>query len=126
MLNARISQIGQTAVNRPFFEVHYNGRRYAAFVNRTNQVEFVRPKTLCEMGISSMYANQFQTELNPEIIAAMKITGTVTAFDKRFPHVTLGTGLGFVDNFLPYKGWKLLYSEDYLLVPVTGPVMITQ
>ena len=126
MLNAKISQIGQTAVNRPFFEVLFNGRKYAAFVNRANKVEFVRPKTLCDMGITSLYANQFEPELNQEITSAMKIVGSETAFDKRFPNVSLGTGLAFVDGFLPYKGWPFLYSIDYLLFPVKEPIMITQ
>ena len=116
--NVRIAQIGQVAVNRPFYEVRMNGRKYAAFVNRANRVEFVRPKTLCEVGITSEYADTFEETLNAEIVQALNITGSTTDFNRRFPRVTLGTGLAFVDDFLPYKGWAALVPDAFLNLSV--------
>ncbi|MVM34867.1 hypothetical protein GO755_32865 [Spirosoma sp. HMF4905] len=106
MQNVRIAQIGQVAVNRPFYEVFINGKRFAAVVNKSGKVEFVPPRFLKEIGIGSVYADTFRDSLDSEVITAMNISGTTTVLDSRFAVVNYGTGLAFVADFLPYKGWS--------------------
>lgn len=113
MQNVRIAQIGQVAVNRPFYEVLINGKRFAAIVNKLNKVEFVLPRVLKELGVSSVYTDTLRDSLDSEVISAMVISGTTTVFDDRFPVVNYGTGLAFVADFLPYKGWSALNPTAY-------------
>lgn len=112
----RITQIGQVAVNRPFYEILINGKRFAAVVNIYGRVEFVLPRFLKEIGISSVYADTFRQSLDAEVIQAMNISGNTTALDSRFAVVNYGTGLAFVADFLPYKGWSGLNPTAYITI----------
>lgn len=108
MANVRIAQIGQVRANRPIYEIALNGRKYAAIVNYANQVEFAGPAVIRSLGISSVYADTLERSLTTEVVSALGFSGSQTYYDGRFPYVSLGTGLAFVTDFLPYLGWKSL------------------
>jgi len=112
-LNVRVTQIGQTAVNKPFFEVLYNGRRYVARTNDDGKIEFVSPVFLKSLGVNSLVHQQFY-QPDSDVLKLFKTSSGITELDTRFAYVTLGSGLGFITEFSPLKGFSSLAISNAL------------
>ena len=117
MANVRIAQLGQTAVNRPFYEVLTNGKRYAFATGENGRVYFKGRAWLQSLGVNSLVAGQFQDGLDTDISTPLKLD-YVGSTDRAqfFQSVTLGSGLAFVSDFTPLKGWVNMFpaiKQDY-------------
>ncbi|QHV97563.1 hypothetical protein [Spirosoma endbachense] len=109
MASVRIAQIGQTAVNQPFFEVVVNGKKYAFGVNQVGRVVFRSPAYLKQLGIYSAVAMGFEASPENVKIPLRLASDYSTIRDHRFPAFALGSGLAFVDAWSNSVGWKAIY-----------------
>lgn len=113
MPNVRVTQIGQVAVNKPFFEVLVNDRRYVATVNTDNRIEFVSSAFLKSLGVNSLVYQQFY-QPDSSMLRMFNAQGNVTNLDQRFPYQNLGSGLAFIAAYSPIKGFSSIAPSNSL------------
>lgn len=112
MANVRIAQIGQTQINRPFYEVVTGNSRC---VLATDSDGKLRPKNrawLRAMGVASVVAETFQDTATVEILRGLAMGSDMAITpDYRFKGIALGTGLSWVSDFKPATGWVGLFPS---------------
>lgn len=109
MPNVRVAQIGQTGLNRPIFEVVHETRRYVMTGDETGRVRLRTRQFLKSIGVFSSVANKFSDEPTPAFATELKFASDQsTTLDDRFNVQSLGSGLKFVSDFTPDKGWTNL------------------
>ena len=113
MANVRIAQFGQTAVNRPLWEVFADGKRYAFGIDATGRVGFRSPAFLKSIGVYSSVANQYE-DSPVGVRAVLNLDNAFTTIrDNRFAALSLGSGLAVVDDWSNNVGWKSYFPVFY-------------
>ncbi|GAB3970826.1 hypothetical protein GCM10028806_19550 [Spirosoma terrae] len=106
MPNVRTAQFGQTAINKPLFEVLVNGKRYAFSTDDNGRVMFRTPDYLRSLGVYSDVAKRFESS-PADIRQTLRLdANNTTTRDYRFPALALGAGLAFVEAWSNSVGWK--------------------
>jgi hypothetical protein len=113
MANVRVAQIGQTAINQPFFEVLVNSKKYAFGVNQAGRVVFRSPAYLKQLGVYTAITKGFEASPDDIKILLRLAPDSSTVRDDRFSALALGSGLSFVDAWSTSVGWKALNPIVY-------------
>ena len=118
MANIRIAQIGQTAVNRPFFEVMVNGKKYVFATNENGTVSFRNRAWLRSLGVYSTVCDNYANDVNGEVRAALGLASDNSCtVDVRFTAITTPASFQYVLAWNPFVGWtNLIPAVSYNFV----------
>lgn len=111
MANVRIAQIGQTAANRPIFEVMFDIRRYCFAVMPNGRVQFKPRAWLFSLGISSVLCNTYQDSINTSDAAALLLDSDQSTTREKFASQTYGTGFSWVPEYSVFNGWAKVFPS---------------
>ena len=113
--NVKVAQIGQTAVNRPFYEVQTPFAKSVFAMNADGRYVFKNRAWLRSMGFNSIVCTDYADTPTDDMRTLLKLDANgVMPYGRAFPGINLGSGLAFVSDFTQYAGWKLLGPTNYL------------
>ncbi|SFD67450.1 hypothetical protein [Spirosoma endophyticum] len=113
--NVKVAQIGQTAVNRPIYEVQTPFAKSVFATNADGRYVFKNRAWLQSIGVNSMVVTDYVDTPSDDLSRMLSLDSQgMMPKGRAFPGVVLGSGLAFIADFKPYAGWKLLGPTNYL------------
>lgn len=113
MANVRVAQIGQTAANRPIFEVMVDSRRYCFAVIENGKVQFKPRDWLFSLGVCSVVCDTFLNKISTQDAVALNLDfNNSTDRSNRFVSQTYGSGFAWVPDFSVFSGWPKIYPVN--------------